>query len=140
LINSIRASDYRFADKTKYYVGFENARKQKKDGTKIRELRMLADTATDFTESDEGAASVLFPNHCHLARCKFLHGRRQTGTMNPFLSRPLVCYNSKNPELHLLQDLIRQMAPQHKKQCNLPSYSPLFSPHNSKNILELIQR
>ena len=49
---NIRASDYRFADKTKYYVGFENARKQKKDGTKIRELRMLADTAKDFTESD----------------------------------------------------------------------------------------
>ena len=49
---NIRASDYRFADKTKYYVGFENARKQKKEGTKIRELRVLADTATDFTESD----------------------------------------------------------------------------------------
>jgi hypothetical protein len=33
---NIRASDYRFIDKAKYYVGFENARKQKKEGTKIR--------------------------------------------------------------------------------------------------------
>ncbi|MBO5567749.1 MAG: DUF262 domain-containing protein [Clostridia bacterium] len=59
---NIRASDYRFADKTKYYVGFENARKQKKDGTKIRELRMLADTATDFTESDivQRHAKIIF--------------------------------------------------------------------------------
>ena len=59
---NIRASDYRFADKTKYYMGFENARKQKKDGTKIRELRMLADTATDFTESDivQRHAKIIF--------------------------------------------------------------------------------
>ena len=29
---NIRASDYRFADKVKYYIGFENSRKQKKGG------------------------------------------------------------------------------------------------------------
>ena len=49
---NIRASDYRFADKIKYYVGFENARKQKKEGTKIKELTVLAARASDFTESD----------------------------------------------------------------------------------------
>ena len=49
---NIRASDYRFIDKAKYYVGFENARKQKKEGTRIKELRELAAHATDFTESD----------------------------------------------------------------------------------------
>lgn len=49
---NIRASDYRFADKVKYYTGFENARKQKKEGTKIKELTDLAVDATDFTESD----------------------------------------------------------------------------------------
>lgn len=49
---NIRASDYRFEDKTKYYVGFENARKQKKEGTKIKELTDLAARASDFTESD----------------------------------------------------------------------------------------
>ena len=49
---NIRASDYKFCDKKKYYVGFENARKQKKEGTKIKELTDLATTATDFTESD----------------------------------------------------------------------------------------
>ncbi len=59
---NIRASDYHFADKIKYYVGFENARKQKKEGTKIRELRKLAAIATDFTESDivQRQAKMLF--------------------------------------------------------------------------------
>ena len=49
---NIRASDYRFSDKVKYYTGFENNRKQKKEGTKIKELTDLAANATDFTESD----------------------------------------------------------------------------------------
>ena len=49
---NIRASDYRFDDKKKYYVGFENARKQMKEGTKVKELTDLAASATDFTESD----------------------------------------------------------------------------------------
>lgn len=49
---NIRASDYHFADKKKYYVGFENARKQMKEGTKIKELTDLANIAVDFTESD----------------------------------------------------------------------------------------
>ena len=44
--------DYRFSDKVKYYTGFENNRKQKKEGTKIKELTDLAANATDFTESD----------------------------------------------------------------------------------------
>lgn len=59
---NIRASDYRFSDKKKYYVGFENARKQKKEGTKIRELRELADTATDFSEADivQRHAKIIF--------------------------------------------------------------------------------
>ena len=49
---NIRVSDYRFADKKKYYVGFENARKQMKEGTKIKELNDMANTAMDFTEPD----------------------------------------------------------------------------------------
>ena len=49
---NIRASDYRFVDKAKYYVGFENVRKQKKEGTKIKELTDLAASVKDFTESD----------------------------------------------------------------------------------------
>lgn len=49
---NIRASDYRFSDKIKYYIGFENNRKQKKEGTKIRELLDLAKNANDFTEKD----------------------------------------------------------------------------------------
>ena len=49
---NIRASDYRFADKKKYYLGFSNSRGQWKAGTDVRELVKLAETCTDFTESD----------------------------------------------------------------------------------------
>ena len=49
---NIRASDYRFADKKKYYEGFVNSRGQKKDGTINEELVSLAQTASDFTEKD----------------------------------------------------------------------------------------
>lgn len=48
---NIRASDYRFADKTKYYVGFQTTKGQK-EGTKIFELRNLAATLTDYTEKN----------------------------------------------------------------------------------------
>ena len=49
---NIRAADYRFEDKKKYYKGFTNSRGQYKDGTGIQELLCLADTAEDFTEND----------------------------------------------------------------------------------------
>lgn len=48
---NIRASDYRFADKVKYYQGFTTAKGEKK-GTKIQELLKLATRHTDFLESD----------------------------------------------------------------------------------------
>lgn len=48
---NIRAADYRFEDKKKYYTGFMK-NSQKKDGTKIYELVSLANTADDFTETD----------------------------------------------------------------------------------------
>lgn len=59
---NIRAADYRFADKVKYYLGFENSRKQKKEGTKIEELVDLATSASDFTETDivQRKAKMLF--------------------------------------------------------------------------------
>lgn len=49
---NIRASDYRFRDKKPYYIGYTNARNQRKDGTKIRELISLANSKEDFCESD----------------------------------------------------------------------------------------
>lgn len=49
---NIRASDYKFADKVKYYIGFANARKQMKEGTKIKELKDLAANSSDFAETD----------------------------------------------------------------------------------------
>ena len=48
---NIRASDYRFADKVKYYNGFTTS-KGEKLGTDIFELRELTSSATDFTEQD----------------------------------------------------------------------------------------
>ena len=49
---NIRAADYRFIDKTKYYKGFTNDKGQVKEGTVISELVKLATEKTDFTEND----------------------------------------------------------------------------------------
>jgi uncharacterized protein with ParB-like and HNH nuclease domain len=49
---NIRASDYRFIDKVKYYKGFTNDKGQNKDGTIIYELVNLATTNVDFTEQN----------------------------------------------------------------------------------------
>ena len=49
---NIRASDYRFADKKKYYEGFTNSKGQVKEGTGVMELLDLTATSTDFTEKD----------------------------------------------------------------------------------------
>lgn len=48
---NIRASDYRFPDKIKYYKGFVNNNGQQKQGTQIAEYDYLAIKA-DFTETD----------------------------------------------------------------------------------------
>lgn len=48
---NIRASDYRFEDKKKYYKGFTNSRNQLKEGTLNEELIDLANNnKSDFTE------------------------------------------------------------------------------------------
>ena len=49
---NIRASDYKFEDKKKYYKGYINARNQEKEGTQIQELLGLAESNSDFTEQD----------------------------------------------------------------------------------------
>ena len=50
---NIRASDYRFEDKKKYYKGFTNSRNQLKEGTLNEELIDLANNnKSDFTEED----------------------------------------------------------------------------------------
>ena len=48
---NIRASDYRFSDKKKYYLGYTNSRNQWKAGTEIVELKNLT-SMEDFTETD----------------------------------------------------------------------------------------
>lgn len=59
---NISASDYRFADKKKYYNGYYNLRKQWKDGTKIKELVDLASKKADFQEMDivQRNATIIF--------------------------------------------------------------------------------
>lgn len=49
---NIRASDYRFEDKKRYYVGFEDSRGKKRSGTANVELVEMAKTRADFTEKD----------------------------------------------------------------------------------------
>ena len=49
---NIRASDYRFEDKKKYYQGFTNSKGQVKEGTSVIELLELASTASDFSEKE----------------------------------------------------------------------------------------
>ncbi|MBR5913121.1 MAG: DUF262 domain-containing protein [Selenomonadaceae bacterium] len=48
---NIRAADYRFEDKKKYYLGYKRNGKWTQ-GTMINELRELAETKEDFTEED----------------------------------------------------------------------------------------
>jgi uncharacterized protein with ParB-like and HNH nuclease domain len=49
---NIRAADYKFSDKIKYYQGFTNSKSQQKQGTIIKELVKLAENNTDFTEEN----------------------------------------------------------------------------------------
>ncbi len=49
---NIRASDYRFEDKRKYYEGFTSTNGKVHHGTVNHELRALASTQSDFTEAD----------------------------------------------------------------------------------------
>ena len=49
---NIRASDYRFEDKKKYYLGFTNDKGKHKAGTINSELTLMAKTRSDFQETD----------------------------------------------------------------------------------------
>ena len=48
---NIRAADYRFKDKKKYYLGYELSDGKRKEGTQIRELQRLT-RQDDFTAAD----------------------------------------------------------------------------------------
>ncbi|MBP3709965.1 MAG: DUF262 domain-containing protein [Treponema sp.] len=69
---NIRASDYKFEAKKKYYTGFTTDKNQIKEGTKIYELAKFAKEKTDFAETDivsrnqsilEGFANFLDANN-----------------------------------------------------------------------------
>ncbi len=49
---NIRASDYRFEDKKKHYLGYQTSKGQLKDGTDVHELVELANNCGDFSEAD----------------------------------------------------------------------------------------
>lgn len=49
---NIRAADYRFSDKKKYYEGFVDGNGKERSGTSVVELRDLSRTMEDFTERD----------------------------------------------------------------------------------------
>lgn len=69
---NIRASDYRFADKVKYYKGLH----KKKAPTRIYELLEMADQQTDFTEDDIVRRNERILNGFvdYLDRCGLLKG------------------------------------------------------------------
>jgi len=60
---NIRASDYRFADKVKYYKGFTNDKGKHKEGTIISELLNLSNTKNDFLEADILKRTEEITNH-----------------------------------------------------------------------------
>ena len=49
---NIRASDYRFIDKLKYYKGFVTDKGKVREGTKNMELIKLSTNSNDFMEAD----------------------------------------------------------------------------------------
>ncbi|MCM1244830.1 MAG: DUF262 domain-containing HNH endonuclease family protein [Roseburia sp.] len=49
---NVRATDYRFEDKKKYYKGFTNSKGKYKEGTKNVELLEMAESQADFQEAD----------------------------------------------------------------------------------------
>lgn len=49
---NIRASDYRFEDKKKYYLGYSDKKGNFKEPTRITELKEIAEQSDDFTETD----------------------------------------------------------------------------------------
>lgn len=49
---NIRAADYKFADKKRFYTGFTDGNGKERAGTEIVELRRLAAERSDFTETD----------------------------------------------------------------------------------------
>ncbi len=49
---NIRASDYRFTDKIKYYQGYTTSSGKQKAGTKVYELQKLSTSVNDYTEKD----------------------------------------------------------------------------------------
>lgn len=49
---NIRASDYRFSDKKRYYLGFTDNRGRAHAGTAVAELAQLAREHEDFTETN----------------------------------------------------------------------------------------
>ena len=49
---NIRASDYRFEDKKKYYNGYTNGQGKDKVGTIVKELIDMSASKSDFTEAD----------------------------------------------------------------------------------------
>ena len=49
---NIRASDYRFEDKKKHYLGYQTSKGQLRGGTDVHELVELAKNRDDFSEAD----------------------------------------------------------------------------------------
>jgi uncharacterized protein with ParB-like and HNH nuclease domain len=74
---NIRAADYRFQDKKKYYEGFTTDRGIKKEGTKIFELVNIVNTMVDFKEND-------IENRNNLIIGRFINCLRDNNLINKY--------------------------------------------------------
>lgn len=72
---NIRASDYRFGDKKKYYIGFTNDKGRYKEGTRIAELVEMVKSKIDFCEADIVARKkeIIDAFICYLERNKLIN-------------------------------------------------------------------
>ncbi|WP_329380021.1 hypothetical protein [Anaerofustis butyriciformans] len=60
---NIRAADYRFSDKKRYYRGFTSNNGKEKKGTQNKELLDLADITLDFNENNiDDRTNVIITN------------------------------------------------------------------------------
>lgn len=65
---NIRASDFRFGDKVKYYKGYTTSKGDNKEATCVQELKRIALNNTDFSEDDIIKRTTLILE----SFCKFL--------------------------------------------------------------------
>ena len=70
---NIRASDYRFGDKVKYYKGYTTSKGDNKEATCVQELKQIALNKTDFSEGDiKKRTALILDSFCEFLKAQGL--------------------------------------------------------------------